>query len=139
MKRRQSAATSAAEERRQIATAVARYETAIGAKTGTAGDKGGNIKGMLANMFDSSQVDCVSETVNTTTLILMLDDAGLLRWHAPWRPANRFGVTGWFHSTAVVREKATGAEYAIDSWFYDNGRPAAVVALKDWQAGWVPE
>ncbi len=132
-------ARSAGEERQQIALAVARYEAAAGQKTGTANDRGGNIKGMLENMFDTSQIDCVSETINTTTLILMLDDAGLLRWHEPGRPANRFGATGWFHSTAVVREKATGENFAIDSWFFDNGQPAAVVALKDWHAGWSPE
>ena len=133
------AAASAREERQQIATAVARYETAVGRKTGTDADKGGNIEDMMTFVLDSSQIDCVSETINTTTLMLMLDDAGLLRWHTPWRPANRFSVTGWFHSTAVIREKATGADYAIDSWFFDNGQPAAIVALKDWQDGWVPQ
>jgi len=129
------AAAAASEERERIAAAVARYEETVGAKTGTANDKGGNLSGL----FGSSQIDCVSETVNTTTLILMLDDAGLLRWHTPWNPSSRFTVSGWFHSTAVVREKASGVDYAIDSWFYDNGQPAAVVALKDWQAGWVPK
>ena len=56
------------------------------------------------------------------------------------RPAGRGSfLDGLPHRTAVLVELDSGTEYAIDSWFYDNGRRPEVVLLARWLDGWKPE
>ncbi len=124
-----------AEERRRIALAIGRIERLVGPKAGTARDRGENSLTLAA----AGELDCVDEAANTTTYLKVLAAAGLLRWHEVAAPAGRgHFFDGWPHNTAVVAERAGGARYAIDSWFFDNGRPAAVVPLAQWLAGWRP-
>ena len=67
-----------AEERRQIRRAIARLETEVGAITGTWRDLAKNVAG--AGL--PGQLDCISESKNTTTYLQLLSRHGLLRWHA---------------------------------------------------------
>ena len=30
-------------------------------------------------------------------------------------------------------------EYAVDSWFEDNGKPPHIILLSTWRSGWEPE
>jgi hypothetical protein len=127
---------TAAEEREAIRRAVATLETVVGDLAGTANDRGGNAFGSGLPGF---QLDCVDESVNTTTYLELLAHAGLLRWHSVEERANRAWLQGsWPHWTAVIREEATGTEWAVDSWFFDNGRPPAIVTLDAWYHGWRP-
>jgi hypothetical protein len=124
-----------AAERQQIAEAIARLEALVGAKAGTGEDAGQNQ--LLAS---TGQLDCVDETANTHTYLQLLERSGLLRFHQPTSPAHRgWPDDTWVHNTAVVAERAGGQSYAIDSWFFDNGRPAAVVPLQAWLDGWQPD
>ena len=132
----ESPPTGAAAERARIASAVGIFERMSGAKAGTAGDIGQTFPGFGR----AGQLDCVDETVNTTTLLVMMERAGLLRWHRLRRPAGRGQlIDRWPHRTAVVTERESGAAYAVDSWFRDNGEPAEVVPLKAWLDGWSPD
>lgn len=130
-------AADAATERRQVAQAIAFLERIVGGRVGTEGDRGRNV----IAVEQSTQLDCVDEAVNTTTYLRMLAADGLLVWHRVGMPAGRGTLLDgrWPHNTAVLIEAATGAAWAIDSWFFDNGVPAAVVPLAAWRAGWVPE
>lgn len=131
----EAAPASAAEERAKVAVAVARFESLTGRKTGTAQDLGGTWPGFLL----SGQLDCVDETVNTQTLLRLLAVDGLLRWHRIGRPAGRGSfLDGLPHRTAVLVELDGGTEFAIDSWFYDNGAQPEVVLLAHWLDGWKP-
>lgn len=128
-------APSAAAERDAVAEAIARMEAIVGDKTGSSGDRGGN----LAGFGEPGQMDCIDESTNTTTYLTLLQNDGLLRFHSVGARATRFGLfAGMPHTTAVLRETATGRRFAIDSWFHDNGRPPAVVELSEWRAGWRP-
>lgn len=131
-----SPAEDAAAERRQIALAIGRLETIVGAKTGTSADA----PGMGVHWNTGAQLDCVDEAVNTTQYLRMLHADGLLFWHRPGQPAHRgrFGSL-WPSNTATVVEKASGRRYAIDSYFLANGEPASVAPLPDWLEGWEPE
>ena len=129
------AAASPAEERAQIADAVARFERVVGRKTGTAEDLGGTWPGFML----SGQLDCVDETLNTQTLLRLLAAEDLLRWHRITAPAGRGSfLDGLPHRTAVLAEHDSGTEYAVDSWFYDNGREPEIVLLAQWLDGWRP-
>jgi hypothetical protein len=122
-------------ERAAIALIISNMETFVGLHTGTAQDRGGN----LAGFGLSGQMDCIDESTNTTTYLTMLADNGLLQHHTVLDRATRFGLfVGAPHTTAVIEETGTGRRFAVDSWFYDNGQPPAIVDLREWKSGWEP-
>ncbi len=128
---------SAEEERARIARAVGMMEIMIGGLANTANDKGGNLDGLFAG---GNQLDCIDESTNSTTYLRMLATDGLLRRHSVQDRATRgFFLFGWPHTTAVIRDLGTQNDYAVDSWFYDNGIPPAILPLTIWRDGWEPE
>jgi hypothetical protein len=131
--------TSAAGERELIAHAIGRIEQIVGPKAGTAGDAGGTFPGFVGQ-GSGAQQDCQDETANTTTYLLMLQDAGLLQHHRVSSPVGRawLGYGGWPHFTAVVQDTESERFWAVDSWWEDNGHDAYVVPLPVWSDGWLP-
>ena len=129
-------AASADIERARIAMATAILEEATGRHTGTGADEAGTFNAMSGN----DQLDCVDETSNTSVYLTLLAKAGYLRWHKieGWAGRGLLIDGSWPHQTAVVVEMKTGQAYAVDTWFEDNGRPAHVVPLDSWRAGWTP-
>ena len=123
------------DERQQIARAIAQLEKIIGPKTETEHDKGGTFPGL----FEAGQMDCIDESTNTTVYLRLLAANDLLRWHEVGPDATRgYFLFGWPHTTATVREKSSGNEYAVDSWFFDNGAEPVIIPLKQWRDGWNP-
>lgn len=132
------AADSPHEERRAAAYAVGWIERRVGEAIGTKADRAGMD---FAASGDPTQQDCVDESTNTTSYLLMLQANGLLRHHTVGRPFAKDqlwrGVAGWTHWTAVLEETA-GSEtagrqrWAIDSWIYANGENPAVVETEHW-------
>lgn len=127
---------SAVLERDQIQQAVARLETLVGNKTGTAGDLAQNeLRGSRIG-----QLDCIDEATNTSVYIRMLENDGLLRWHrAAPRTSRGLFIGRAPHNTATIVELETGIRYAVDAWYFDNGEPPAIVPLTTWKQGWRPE
>jgi hypothetical protein len=129
-------ARHAAQERERIARAIGVMETLVGERLGTAGDRGGGWRGLFTI---SPQQDCIDESTNTTAYLRIMADAGMLRWHTIEAPVSRGHVIfGHPHTTAVVMDTATGTDYAVDSWFLDNGQPALIIPLSAWRRGWRP-
>ncbi|MAE52162.1 MAG: hypothetical protein CMH27_10165 [Micavibrio sp.] len=129
---------SAEQERRAIALSIGDFERLIGNKNGTSSDKGGTFRRMMAGGL---QLDCVDESINTTIYLQLLNKKDLLRFHDTGAPAVRLPVIHagrWPHQTATIIEKRSGARFAVDSWFHDNGFPAEVIPLKNWKNGWKP-
>jgi len=129
-------ASDAEQERSLIAQAIGIFEGIVGSKTSTATD----LAGTFGNSEYPGQLDCNDEAINSTTYIRLMRQNGLLRFHDvdDMRTRNFF-FTGWPHSTAVIKELATGERYAVDSWFYDNGFPATIVPFNVWKSGYIPE
>ena len=128
-------AENPADERQQIARAIAQLEKIIGPKTETEHDKGGTFPGL----FQAGQMDCIDESTNTTIYLRLLVANDLLRWHEVGPDATRgYFLFGWPHTTATVQEKSSGDEYAVDSWFFDNGVEPVIIPLKLWRDGWRP-
>jgi hypothetical protein len=129
-------ATSPEEERAQIAKAIGEFERIVGAKNGTVADLAGTF-------FDgklTSQLDCNDEAINTTTYMRLLKTGGLMQFHEIEDIRTRnFFFTGWPHTTAVIRDIKTNERYAVDSWFYDNGKSATIVTFAKWKANYRPE
>jgi hypothetical protein len=122
---------SPAAERQAIAGAWAWFDRRIASDAGTRN----HVAAAGAEyMFDVHQFDCVDASRNTTSLLLVLDQLGLLRFHAVDLPESRGALIDGrpFHYTAVLREKANGVKWAVDSWTRAYGQPAEVMTLDQW-------
>lgn len=127
-------AGSPPEERDQIAQAVGKLESLVGKLTGTDKDRGGNLAGLLL----TNQMDCIDESTNTYTYLVMMNNDRLLKYHVPAGNATRILPYIFPHTTAVIQNISTADRYAVDSWFLDNGQPPFVVPLRAWRWGWEP-
>lgn len=125
-------AANAAAERDAIRAAIAVFETEVGQRAGTWRDLGRNPP-QVSN--EPGQLDCIAESLNTTTYLQLLQMDGLLRWHTVEQRQQR---RPWFfdaHYTAVIRDAQSNERYAVDSWFLDNGQPPYVQPLPAWLRG----
>jgi len=131
----ETAGETAEEERAAIAAAIAIMEEIVGQHIGTYRDLGENLRGF----GKAGQMDCIDESTNTTTYLYLLEQADYLKWHKLLDRSTRFGIpAGMPHTTAVIEDINTHSRYAVDSWFYDNGLPPAMVELSAWKKGWDP-
>jgi hypothetical protein len=127
-------AEDAAEERARVRAAIALMEKFVGDATGTWQDKGGTF-----NFGKTGQMDCIDESINTSLYLTMFYKYGMLRHHRVQDRATRgWFIFGWPHTTAVMRENARDAVWAVDSWFLDNGQPPFILPLDEWKRGWKP-
>jgi hypothetical protein len=127
---------SAADERHAISLAIASMEEIVGRHTGTSIDSGGNLVGFGR----PSQMDCIDESTNTNTYLLMLERDGLLKHHTVVSRSTRFGLfVGMPHTTAVIQDNETQQRYAVDSWFHDNGKRPYIERFELWKAGGEPD
>ncbi len=128
---------NARQEREKIRQAMGLFERITGEITGSKADKGGTFKTIGTN-----QLDCIDESTNTTTYLILLKQNNLITFHDISSPATRlplFGGGNWAHQTAVIVNLETQKPFAVDSWFRDNGAPADIVPLKQWHNGWRPQ
>lgn len=130
-----SGAESPAAERAALAEAVMWMEERVGHEVGSHNDIGGLD---MQNAGRPGQMDCLDETTNTTTTMLLLAENGLLQHHTPGYPVARgFFLDGRYpHATAVLQETATGNDWAIDPWPYANAENVDVMPLEDWYNSW---
>jgi len=123
--------TSPDQEREIIRQAIALMETTVGSITGTWRDLAGNVAGS----GEPGQLDCISESRNTTTYLQLMRDDGLLKWHEVGDRQIRHPLIFNVHWTAVIVDQSNGHKFAVDSWFLDNGQPPRVQPLSDWLKG----
>ncbi len=129
-----AAAADAAAERKAISAAVGRLYAIAGEQTPVWRDKGGN----YADGGDNGKMDCIDHATNTSAFLGLMQARGWLRFHEVLEPLLRRRFIFAEHWAARIRERATQAVYVVDSWFFDNGQPAAVFELEDWLAGRTP-
>ena len=122
---------SAASERRAIGKAGAWFDRRIGAEAGT---RGHMARAGVSLMFNDGQFDCIDASRNMTSLLLVLDQLKLLHHHAVDVPKSRgLLVDGrGLHVTAVLREKAQGKKWAVDSWTRSYGQAPEIIPLTLW-------
>lgn len=124
---------SAEAERKAVAKAVAWQERRVASAVGSGDDKGGFD---MKNAGVRGQMDCIDESTNTNSFLLVAEKHGYLKYHKVSAPVARgFFLDGRYpHATATLREKETGKVYAIDSWPTDNGKLPVVQDLDEWMA-----
>ena len=130
----------AADERAALSVAVGRLLAWAGRQSPVFADRGGNYDdgGVYGGM------DCIDHSTTTTRLLRMIDAQGWLRYHRVREPVLRSRFVIFEHYSALIEEvDAAMAQderrYVVDSWFFDNGQPAAVMPLARWQAGESPD
>jgi hypothetical protein len=125
--------SSAAAERKAIAEAGAWFDKRVGPVAGTTNHVA---RAGMKYMFDVRQFDCIDSSRNTTSLLLVLDQLKLLRYHDVDEPEARgYMIDGRPpHATAVLVEKATGIKWSIDSWTVGYGKPLEVMPLDRWKS-----
>lgn len=127
-------ATDAEGERGAISLIIGLFEIAAGQQTPTWADKGGNVDDDGVD----GRMDCIDESANATAYLRLLEGKGWLKRHRVLERVRRAPFLVNDHWAARIAENETGREFAVDSWFFDNGRPAAIFRLEDWLAGAKP-
>lgn len=121
-------ALSAWLEKQQIRQAIALMEHYSGDISGTSQDKAGNYPGMDL----PKQQDCIDESTNTLQFLRALESRRLLSWHKVIGKKRRI-VWIATHWTAVIAELDSGQQFAVDSWYRDNGQAPFIQPIKAWQ------
>lgn len=127
-------ATDAAAEREAISQAIGLFEIFVGQQAPTSADKGGN----LNDDGVDGRMDCIDESANTTAYLRLLENRGWLKYHRVLEPVKRAPLLVNEHWAARMAEIQSGHEFAVDSWFFDNGQPAEIFRLEDWLDGAKP-
>jgi len=125
---------TAAGERQSIAQAVGRFESFAGRQTPTYRDKGGNANDDGAD----GRMDCIDHSIDTTAYLRLLERHGWLKFHRVLPRIKRAPLLVDVHWGARIIERGTHQQYVVDSWFFDNGHPAAIFKLRDWLDGASP-
>ena len=83
---------------------------------------------------DKHNYDCWDTTRNTTSLLLVLQEWGLLKFHVVGDPRYRGNtlVLQTPHNTAVLVERATRVEWVVDMWPRGYLQPPDVMTVEQW-------
>ena len=137
------AAHDAAQERAAIGVAIGRLHGWAGEQSPISADRGEN----QADDAAYGRMDCIDHSTTTTRMLRMMENQGMLRHHRVLEPVQRRSVLILEHFSAQIEEiddmslaarLAPLGRYVVDSWFFDNGQPAAVMPLANWKAGESP-
>jgi hypothetical protein len=122
---------SAAAERAAVQKAVIWFDRRMGPVIGT--DKR-VAKADIRALDSSHNYDCWDTTRNTTSLLLVLQQWGLLKYHVVGDPHYRGNalVLQLPHNTAVLVERATKVEWVVDMWPRAYAQPPDVMTLEKW-------
>ena len=122
---------SAAAERVAVQKAVIWFDRRMGPIIGTSKRVA---KADFRHRDDSHNYDCWDTTRNTTSLLLVLQQWGLLKFHEVGNPHYRGNalVLQTPHNTAVLVERATRAEWVVDMWTRGYAQPPDVMTVQKW-------
>jgi hypothetical protein len=83
---------------------------------------------------DKHNFDCYDTTRNTTSLLLVLQTWGLLRHHVVAEPRFRgkFYLGQTPHNTAVLTDRATRVDWAVDMWTRAYAELPEVMPVEQW-------
>jgi hypothetical protein len=122
---------SAAAERAAVQKAVIWFDRRMGPVIGT---NRRVAKADIRALDASHNYDCWDTTRNTTSLLLVLQEWGLFRYHVVGDPHYRGNALALQlpHNTAVLVERATRVEWVVDMWPRGYSQPPDVMPLAKW-------
>jgi hypothetical protein len=122
---------SAAAEMAAAQKAVGWWDRRVGPVIGT--DK--RIANADFRYFDDKHnFDCWDTTRNVTSVLLVMQDWGLFKYHSVGNPHYRGNalVLQTPHNTAVLVDKATRTEWVVDMWTRGYAQLPAVTTVDQW-------
>lgn len=128
-------ADDAPSERVAISLAMGMLARAASAEAPVGADLGGN---GYAESHLEGRMDCVDHSTNATHYLALMNERGWIRFHDTGPRVMRMRYLVAAHWTATIRDRSTGTEYAVDTWFRRNGYPAVVMPLATWKRGDTP-
>jgi hypothetical protein len=121
---------SAAAERAAVQKAVIWFDCRMGPVIGT---NKRVAKADIRALDASHNYDCWDTTRNTTSLLLVLQEWGLFKYHVVGDPHYRgYTVFQLPHNTAVLVERATKVEWVVDMWPRGYLQPPDVMTVQKW-------
>jgi hypothetical protein len=127
-----SGRASAAAERAAVQRAVIWFDRRMGPVIGT--------NKRVANadvraLDDKHNYDCWDTTRNVTSLLLVMQQWGLFKYHVVGDPHYRGNLLELQlpHNTAVLVDRATKQEWVVDMWPRGYAQPPDVMTLAQWQ------
>jgi hypothetical protein len=122
---------SAAAERAAVQKAVIWFDRRMGPVIGT---EKRVAKADIRAFDDKHNFDCWDTTRNTTSLLLVLQEWGLFKYHVVGDPHYRGNALVFQlpHNTAVLVERATNVEWVVDMWPRGYSEPPDVMPLAQW-------
>ena len=122
---------SAAAERAAVQKAVVWFDRRMGPILGT---NKRVAKADFRYFDDKHNFDCGDTTRNTTSLLLVLQQWGLLKHHAIGDPKYRGNtlVLQTPHNTAVLVDRATKVQWVVDLWPRGYLQPPDVMTVQKW-------
>ncbi len=122
---------SAAAERAAVQKAVIWFDRRMGPILGTTKRVA---RADFRHRDDSHNYDCWDTTRNTTSLLLVLQQWGLLKFHGVGDPHYRGNalVLQTPHNTAVLVERANKVEWVVDMWTRGYAQPPDVMTVQKW-------
>lgn len=114
-----------------IQLAIGLMNRIAGKQTPIHNDKGGNYE----DDGVEGRMDCIDHSQTTTAYLRFIAAHGWLRFHRVLTPVRRAPLLFDDHWGARVQDLKTGAQYVVDSWFFDNGQPAMIYPLERWMSG----
>jgi hypothetical protein len=123
--------TSAAAERAAVQKAVIWFDRRMGPIIGT--DKR-VAKADFRALDDKHNFDCWDTTRNTTSLLLVMQEWGLFKYHVVGDPHYRGNVLVLQtpHNTAVLVDRATKVEWVVDMWPRGYAQAPDVMTVEQW-------
>jgi hypothetical protein len=122
---------SAAAERAAVQKAVIWFDRRMGPVIGTSKRVA---KADFRYFDDKHNYDCWDTTRNTTSLLLVMQEWGLFKYHVVGNPHYRGNVLVLQtpHNTAVLVERATKVEWVVDMWPRGYAQPPDVMTVEKW-------
>jgi hypothetical protein len=123
---------SPAAERRALGEAMRIYTATLAARAGGRRDVPRSPPGLSGV---SGQMDCLDTTANTTSLLLVLQERGLLAFHRIDGPESRgvFLDGRYPHFTAVIAETSGSGRWVVDPWTRAPGQLPDIMPLERWR------
>lgn len=127
-------ADDAPSEREAIRLAIGVMSQVAGRQSPIRNDKAQN-----DNEYEvEGRMDCIDHSYTTTAYLQLLESHGWLQYHRVLDPVHRAPLLVNDHWSARIEETASGEQFAIDTWFFDNGQPASIFSLEEWLKGATP-
>jgi len=123
---------SPAAERKALGTVIRSYTARLPKQLGGSPDAPKSPPSLSGT---HGQMDCLDVSANTTSLLLVLKERGLVVHHDVEEPSSRgLLLDGRYpHTSAVVSEIGSGTAWAVDPWSREPGGNPDIIPLAQWK------